>query len=233
MALEVAMDEMAEKLGIDPIELRVRNDTQVDPEKPERPFSQRSLVKCLQMGAERFGWSKRNPKPASVRDGGWLIGIGVAAAIRGNPVTKSAARVRLDSHGIVTVETDMTDIGTGSYTIIAQTAAETMGVPLERVVEACSTAPARLFKLDKKGEIRPGFDADLVLVDLEKEYEIRDEDVLSLVGWSPYAGRKVKGKPVRTIVRGRTVYKDGKVVGEKGYGKQAKASASAKVAKAA
>lgn len=134
MALEVALDEMAEKLGIDPIELRVRNDTQVDPEQPERPFSQRSLVKCLQMGAERFGWSKRNPKPASVRDGDWLIGIGVAAAIRGNAVTKSAARVRLDSHGIVTVETDMTDIGTGSYTIIAQTAAETMGVPLERVV---------------------------------------------------------------------------------------------------
>jgi dihydroorotase len=119
------------------------------------------------------------------------------------------------------------------YLSMFLTAALEGKVPLERVVEACSTAPARLFKLDKKGEIRPGFDADLVLVDLEKEYEIRDEDVLSLVGWSPYAGRKVKGKPVRTIVRGRTVYKDGKVVGEKGYGKQAKASASARVAKAA
>jgi dihydroorotase len=119
------------------------------------------------------------------------------------------------------------------YLSMFLTAALEGKLPLERVVEACSTAPARLFKLDKKGEIRPGFDADLVLVDLEKEYEIRDEDVLSLVGWSPYAGRKVKGKPVRTIVRGRTVYKDGKVVGEKGYGKQAKASASARVAKAA
>ena len=119
------------------------------------------------------------------------------------------------------------------YLSMFLTAALEGKVPLERVVEACSTAPARLFKLDKKGEIRPGFDADLVLVDLEKEYEIRDEDVLSLVGWSPYAGRKVKGKPVRTIVRGRTVYKDGKVIGEKGYGKQAKTSASARVAKAA
>jgi dihydroorotase len=119
------------------------------------------------------------------------------------------------------------------YLSMFLTAALEGKLPLERVVEACSTAPARLFKLDKKGEIRPGFDADLVLVDLENEYEIRDEDVLSLVGWSPYAGRKVKGKPVRTIVRGRTVYKDGKVIGEKGFGKQAKANAAAAVSKAA
>ena len=134
MALEIAMDEMAEKLGLDPIEFRILNDTQVDPENPERPFSQRHLVECLRMGAERFGWSKRNAQPGKVRDGRWLVGMGVAAAFRNNPVMKSAARVRLDNHGIVTVETDMTDIGTGSYTIIAQTAAEMMGVPLDKVV---------------------------------------------------------------------------------------------------
>ena len=134
MALEIAMDELAEKLALDPIELRVRNDTQVDPEKPERPFSQRALVQCLRTGAERFGWSKRDPRPGATRDGRWLVGIGVAAAYRGNPVVKSAARVRLDREGIVTVETDMTDIGTGSYTVIAQTAAETMGVSLDKVV---------------------------------------------------------------------------------------------------
>ena len=64
MALEIAMDEMAEKLGLDPVEFRILNDTQVDPEKPERPFSQRQLVECLREGAERFGWNKRNPKPA-------------------------------------------------------------------------------------------------------------------------------------------------------------------------
>lgn len=108
------------------------------------------------------------------------------------------------------------------YLSMFLTAALEGKLSLERVVEACSTAPARLFKLDKKGQILPGFDADLVLVDLEHDYEIRDEDVLSLVGWSPYAGRRVKGKPMRTIVRGRTVYVDGKVVGAKGYGKQAK-----------
>ena len=134
MALEIAIDELAEKLSMDPVELRVMNDTQVDPEKPSRPFSQRSLIECLRTGAEQFGWQKRNARPGMVRDGRWLVGMGVAAAIRANPVTKSAARVRLDNAGVITVETDMTDIGTGSYTIIAQTAAETMGVPLDKVV---------------------------------------------------------------------------------------------------
>lgn len=134
MALEAAMDEMAEKLGIDPVEFRIRNDTQVDPERPERPFSRRPLVECLRTGAERFGWSRRNPKPAQVRDGRWLVGMGMAAAYRNNLVMTSAARVRLAADGTVTVETDMTDIGTGTYTIVAQTAAEMMGVPLERVV---------------------------------------------------------------------------------------------------
>jgi xanthine dehydrogenase YagR molybdenum-binding subunit len=134
MALEIAIDEMAEKLGLDPVEFRIRNDTQVDPEKPERPFSQRHLVECLRTGAERFGWSKRNPQPGRTREGRWLVGMGVAAAFRNNLLVKSAARVRLDARGDVTVETDMTDIGTGSYTIIAQTAAEMMGVPLDKVV---------------------------------------------------------------------------------------------------
>jgi xanthine dehydrogenase YagR molybdenum-binding subunit len=134
MALEVAMDEMADKLGLDPIEFRIINDTRVDPENPERPFSQRRLVECLRIGAERFGWSKRNPSPGQTRDGRWLVGTGVAAAFRNNLLVKSAARVSLDNSGIVTVETDMTDIGTGSYTIIAQTAAEMMGVPLDQVV---------------------------------------------------------------------------------------------------
>ena len=133
MALEIAMDEMAEKLGLDPVEFRIRNDTQVDPESPKRKFSQRQLTECLRTGAEKFGWAARR-KPMQARDGRWLVGLGMAAAYRGAPVMKSAARVRLDARGIVTVETDMTDIGTGSYTIIAQTAAEMMGLPLQKVV---------------------------------------------------------------------------------------------------
>jgi xanthine dehydrogenase YagR molybdenum-binding subunit len=153
MALEIAVDEMAEKLGFDPVEFRIINDTQIVPDNPGKPpsndpqaqvpkeperspipFSQRQLVECLRVGAQRFGWSRRNTRPGQLREGRWLVGMGVAAAFRDNLLMKSAARVRLDNRGMVTVETDMTDIGTGSYTVIAQTAAEMMGVPLEKVV---------------------------------------------------------------------------------------------------
>ncbi|MFY0477134.1 aldehyde oxidoreductase molybdenum-binding subunit PaoC [Achromobacter marplatensis] len=134
MALEIAMDEMAEALGMDPVEFRVRNDTQVDPADPARPFSQRRFIECLREGAARFGWEERNARPGASRDGRWLVGMGMAAAFRNNLVTDSAARVRLDAAGQVIVETDMTDIGTGSYTIIAQTAAEMLGVPLAKVI---------------------------------------------------------------------------------------------------
>ncbi|MFK0334229.1 aldehyde oxidoreductase molybdenum-binding subunit PaoC [Rhizobium sp. NPDC090275] len=132
MALEIAMDEMAEKLGMDPVHFRILNDTQVDPEKPERPFSHRDLVGCLKLGVERFGWGGRG-RPGTRREGKWMIGTGVAAAFRNNLLIPSGARVRLDREGIVIVETDMTDIGTGSYTIIAQTAAEMMGLPIDKV----------------------------------------------------------------------------------------------------
>lgn len=134
MALEVAMDELAEQLDMDPVELRIRNDAQVHPGDGKRPFSSRKLVEALRTGAERFGWASRNRRPGAVRDGAWMIGMGVASAIRGARTRDSGARVILDADGIVTVETDMTDIGTGSYTIIAQTAAEMMGVDLDKVV---------------------------------------------------------------------------------------------------
>lgn len=146
-SLEAAMDEMAEKLGMDPIAFRIKNDTQVVPDSPPKagasdtktkpnphpPFSIRQLTKCFEVGAKQFGWAKRATKPGQVRDGRWLVGMGIASAYRDNVVMKSAARVKLDNRGHITVETDMTDIGTGSYTIIAQTAAEMMGVPLEKV----------------------------------------------------------------------------------------------------
>ena len=133
MALEVAMDEMAEKLNMDPVAFRVLNDTQVDPGNPERRFSQRHFVECLERGAREFGWSKRNRTPGGRRDGVWLVGHGMAGAYRGSPAQASGARVTLKPDARVRVETDMTDIGTGSYTIIAQTAAEMLGVPLDAV----------------------------------------------------------------------------------------------------
>ena len=131
LALECAMDELAEKLAIDPIELRLRNEPREDPEK-HVPFSSRNLVACLKAGAERFGWDKR-PKVATRTDGQWLVGMGVASAIRGNPLKASKARLRLDPDGMLTVQTAMTDIGTGSYTILAQVAASMLGLPIDRV----------------------------------------------------------------------------------------------------
>ncbi len=134
MALEIAIDELAEKLKMDPVTFRIVNDTTVDPEKPGRKFSQRRFVECMRQGAERFGWKDRSAEPGKLRDGRWLVGMGVASAFRNNMNMKSGARARLERNGVVTIETDMTDIGTGSYTIIAQTAAEMMGLPIERVV---------------------------------------------------------------------------------------------------
>jgi xanthine dehydrogenase YagR molybdenum-binding subunit len=132
MALECAMDELAERLELDPLELRLRNDTQVDPELNLR-FSSRHLTECLREGAARFGWDMRVAKPASVSDGRWLIGFGLASAIRGDLLRNARARARLEPDGRLVIELAMTDIGTGTYTILTQVAAEAMEMPVERV----------------------------------------------------------------------------------------------------
>jgi xanthine dehydrogenase YagR molybdenum-binding subunit len=132
LALECAMDELAEKVGIDPIELRIRNEPAEDPER-HIPYSSRHLIACLQEGARRFGWQDRNPRPGQVRDGNWLVGMGVAAATRGNPLQLSKASVRLTPDGFATVRMAMTDIGTGTYTILTQIASEMLGLPPDRI----------------------------------------------------------------------------------------------------
>jgi xanthine dehydrogenase YagR molybdenum-binding subunit len=132
LALECAMDELAERLNLDPVELRLRNDTQIDPER-HRPFASRHFAECLRQGAARFGWNKRVAKPASVSDGRWLIGFGVASAIRGDELRSATARARLTPDHRLVVELAMTDIGTGTYTILTQIAAEAMETPVERV----------------------------------------------------------------------------------------------------
>jgi xanthine dehydrogenase YagR molybdenum-binding subunit len=133
LALECAMDELAVALNMDPIELRVRNEPTEDPEK-HIPFSSRHLVECMREGASRFGWSRRNPTPGQVRDGRWLVGMGMAAATRGNPLRPSSASVALGPDGVLTCKMAMTDIGTGTYTILTQVAAEMTGLPLDKVV---------------------------------------------------------------------------------------------------
>ena len=132
LVLESAMDELAHQLGIDPIELRLRNEPTVDPERGV-PFSERRLVDCLREGAQRFGWERRPEQPASARDGRWLVGYGVAAAILDCFRGRTRASAWLGPEGDVIVRTDMTDVGTGSYTILAQVAADALDVPIERV----------------------------------------------------------------------------------------------------
>jgi xanthine dehydrogenase YagR molybdenum-binding subunit len=140
LALEQAMDELAETLGLDPVELRIRNEPTVHPETG-KPFSTRKLVDCYREGARRFGWDQRPTRPASRREGRWLIGYGMSAAIRANYVAESHARAILARDGRLTVQTAMTDIGTGAYTILTQVAAEAMGLPLDQVtVEMGDTA---------------------------------------------------------------------------------------------
>lgn len=129
---ENAMDELAEATGIDPVELRVRNIPDEDPTR-RVPFSSHRLEEALRQGAQAFGWEKRQPKPRARREGEWLIGLGMASAIRVNRITEAKARVMLNPDGRALVETDMTDIGTGTYAILAQIAAEMLGLPLERV----------------------------------------------------------------------------------------------------
>jgi xanthine dehydrogenase YagR molybdenum-binding subunit len=132
MALECAMDELAERLQLDPVELRLRNDTQTDP-RDRLPFASRHLTECLLEGAARFDWNRRVAKPASVTDGRWLVGLGVASAIRGDQLRNATARARLQPDNRLIVELAMTDIGTGTYTILTQIAAAAMDMPLDRV----------------------------------------------------------------------------------------------------
>lgn len=132
LALECAMDEMAQQLGLDPIEFRKRNEPERDPGK-DVPFSSRKLVQCMEEGAERFGWSERSATPGQHLEGEWLVGMGMAAAARGNLLMASQARVILTSKGTAVVETDMTDIGTGTYTILAQIAGEVLGLDISSV----------------------------------------------------------------------------------------------------
>jgi xanthine dehydrogenase YagR molybdenum-binding subunit len=138
-ALESAMDELAYATGVDPVELRLRNDTATDPFSG-RPFSTRALRRCLTEGATRFGWNKRPPEPRSMRDGRDLIGQGVAAAIFTHWRWPAKARVTLNRDGSAFVEAAAHDIGTGTYTVMAQVAADALGLtPAEVTVRLGDT----------------------------------------------------------------------------------------------
>jgi xanthine dehydrogenase YagR molybdenum-binding subunit len=131
-ALESAMDELAYAAGVDSVELRLRNDTDTDPYSGRR-FSTRAMRKCLTEGAARFGWDKRAREPRSMRDGRYLIGQGMAAAFFTHWRWPGKARVTLNGDGSALVEAAAHDIGTGTYTVMAQVAAEALGLAPDRV----------------------------------------------------------------------------------------------------
>jgi xanthine dehydrogenase YagR molybdenum-binding subunit len=131
-ALESALDELAIACGLDPVELRIRNEPELDPESGNR-FSTRNLVACLREGAERFDWADRDPTPASRRDGRWLMGLGVASSTYPARRAPSTAHGRAEVDGTFTIRITASDIGTGARTVLTQIAADTLEVPLERV----------------------------------------------------------------------------------------------------
>src|SRR5262249_29255306 len=127
--LECAMDELASELGVDPIELRLRNIADVDP-NTGHPWSSHGLRECFERGARRFGWAGRDPRPRSERDGNWLIGTGMATAAF--PVKfvmrTQRARARMYSDGTAVVQTATQEFGTGTATVMAQVAADGLGI---------------------------------------------------------------------------------------------------------
>jgi len=129
-ALESGMDELAYALNMDPIALRRVNDTQIDPVSG-KPFSSRSLMACFDQAAAKFGWSGRNPKPGSMREGDWLIGWGCATATYPTNIGPAAARLAVTPEGKVTVQLAAHEIGTGAYTLVAITAARALGLKVE------------------------------------------------------------------------------------------------------
>jgi xanthine dehydrogenase YagR molybdenum-binding subunit len=131
-ALECAMDELAVTLRMDPVQLRLKNYAERD-QTENLPFSSKSLRECYERAAERFNWSRRTPEPRSMRDGNTLIGLGMASAAWEAWQLPASARCLLTSDGKATVSSATEDIGTGTYTIMTQIAAEVLGLPIERV----------------------------------------------------------------------------------------------------
>lgn len=131
-ALESAMDELAYALGIDPIELRVKNFADKDPESG-KPWSSNSLLECYKVGAQRFGWAKRSPAIKSMKRGKMQVGLGVAAATHPTYRSEAGAIASISSDGTATIKSGTQDIGTGTYTIMAQVAADILGLPINKI----------------------------------------------------------------------------------------------------
>jgi len=131
-ALESAMDEMAYELNMDPLAFRLKNYAEMEPQE-KKPWSEKSLRECYQIGADKFGWSRRNPKPRSMRDGNTLIGFGMATATYPANRSEASAIARILPDGTAMAASGTQDLGTGTYTVMTQVAADALGFPVDKV----------------------------------------------------------------------------------------------------
>ena len=141
-ALECAMDELAVKLELDPVELRLRNYSDRD-QNADKPYTSKELRECYAQGAAAFGWAKRNPAPRSMRDGSELVGWGMATGVWEAMQMKPRRAIVLTADGHAEVASATADIGTGTYTIMTQIAAEMLGLPLDNVTSSSAIRRCR------------------------------------------------------------------------------------------
>lgn len=211
--LENAMDELAHTSGIDPVELRKRNIPETHPEEG-MPYSSRPFAEALDEGAKRFGWDKRNPEPGKQREGEWLIGMGMAAAARVNMLMESKARVKLKNDGTAIVETDMTDIGTGTYAILTQLCCDMLGLAPQQVDTRLgdSNFPKASGSGGSFGASSSGSSVYLACQDIRGELARRlgcDEDALQLNGGKASGGGKEVS--LTDLLAGETIEGEGHI----------------------
>ena len=199
-AIESAMDELAYKLQMDPIQLRLANYTDRDP-NTDKPFTSKSLQRCYERGARAFGWDQRTLEPGSMRDQqtGELIGWGMASGVWETMVYQTSARATLSANGQLTVASATTDIGTGSYTVMAQLGADALGLPLDRVTALLgdSSLPKAPVEGGSWGAASTGSAVQLACEKLKKE--------LVLATW------KIDGRPLGRVLADEVEFVQGHI----------------------
>ncbi len=183
-ALECAMDELAIKLGIDPVELRIKNDADLYPGK-NVPWSSRHLVECLQLGAEKFGWSNRNVEPGAIREGDWLIGTGMASALYPAHRNRASAKIRLQADGTAQVSSATQDLGTGTWTVLAIVGAESLELPIQKDPDGArrfsTSAGAHLRRFDFGGQRDAGHPESSGIREKETDPALDQEPEIALL----------------------------------------------------
>lgn len=190
-ALESAMDELAVALSMDPVELRLRNYAEFDPTSG-RPFASKGLRACYRQGAEAFNWSRRTPAPGSMRDGRVLIGMGMATSTYPTNRMAASALVRMMANGDVLVRSGTQDLGTGTYTTMAQVAADVLGVPVERV--RVELGDSRFPPAPVSGGSMTS--ASVLPAVQQAAFQVRDK-LLALTGWNASGDLRLDNGVVR------------------------------------